>query len=417
MDNDESSPSRSPARSGPTGTTPAAGGAVEPANRATVAKEKFQTPLDQLNPTGPRFELRDPFAEVTYRATTFSEMVAKADQLDSNRFTAIDAHGQRSTVQKLNGQWPKERSRESEPDPKTESPIRGDASQAKLRATNVVPLSKSPTQAEPTDTKLLATIDAKAERAAQIDRLETELSDRYLIKRTPVTVGDVSIGRTEYRFRGDTTRVAFTESTFRLATDTNSPSVARSMVDVAQTRGWRALRVSGNEDFKRMVWLEASVRGVKALGYEPRPGDLDVLQKAREARLTNRIEQDRNAAGYSGKDPAKEAATYPTSRAASSATSTTTKPTTAAPEKASVRGGGGRKAVLVAIEAVLVAKGVPDKQRAAVMAAATEQLAQRLRDGQSLKVKVYDKAAPSQRPVVVPTPEVQRSRERAAQVR
>jgi hypothetical protein len=421
MDNDESSPSRSPSRSGPTGTTTAAGGAVEPANRATVAKEKFQTPLDQLNPPGPRFELRDPFAEVNYRATTFNEMVVKADQLDSNRFIAIDAQGQRSTVQKLNGQWPKETSRESEPDPRSESPIRGDASQAKLQATNVVPLSKSPTQAEPTDTKLLATIDAKAERAAQIARLETELSDRYLIKRAPVTVGDVSVGRTEYRFRGDTTRVAFTESTFRLATDTNSPSVARSMVDVAQARGWRALRVSGNEDFKRMVWLEASVRGVKALGYEPRPGDLDVLQKAREARLTNRIEPDRNAAGYLAKDAvreaAKAAATYSPDQAANSATTSSTKPATAAPEKASVRGGGGRKAVLVAIEAVLVAKGVPDKQRAAVMAAATEQLAQRLRDGQSLKVKVYDKAAPSQRPVVVPTPDVQRSRDRAAQVR
>jgi Large polyvalent protein-associated domain 7 len=413
MDNDESSASRSPSRSGPAGTTPAAGGAVEPANRATVAKEKFQTPLDQFNPTGPRFELRDPFAEVTYRATTFNEMAAKANQLDSNRFTAIDAQGQRSTVQKLDGQWPKEASREAAPKVQMEAPQRDDGHQA----TNVVPLSKSPTQAEPADTKLLATIDNKAERAAHIARLETELSDRYLIKRAPVTVGDVSIGRTEYRFRGDTTRVAFTESTFRLATDTNSPSVARSMVDVAQTRGWRALRVSGNEDFKRMVWLEASVRGVKALGYEPRAGDLDVLQKAREVRLTNRIEPDRNAAGHSAKEAAKDAATYSTSRAANNATSTTTKPTTAAPEKASARGSGGRKAVLVAIEAVLVAKGVPDKQRVAVMAAATEQLAQRLREGQSLKVKVYDKTAPSQRPVVVPTPEVQRSHERAAQVR
>ena len=48
------------------------------------------------------------------------------------------------------------------------------------------------------------------------------------------------------------------------------------------------------------------------------------------------------------------------------------------------------------------------------MAAATEKLAQRIRDGQVPRVKVYDKAAPSQRPVVVPTPELQRSRERSA---
>jgi hypothetical protein len=73
--------------------------------------------------------------------------------------------------------------------------------------------------------------------------------------------------------------------------------------------------------------------------------------------------------------------------------------------------------VLAAIEAVLVAKGVPDKQREAVMVAATENLAQRVRDGQAPKVRVYDKAAPSQRPIVVLTPEVQRIRERAARAR
>jgi hypothetical protein len=63
---------------------------------------------------------------------------------------------------------------------------------------------------------------------------------------------------------------------------------------------------------------------------------------------------------------------------------------------------------------VLVAKKVPEKQRAAVTTAATEKLAQRIREGQAPKVKVYDKASPSQRPPVVLTPELHRSRERAA---
>ena len=115
-----------------------------------------------------------------------------------------------------------------------------------------------------------------------------------------------------------------------------------------------------------------------------------MLKKEREARLVNRIEPAR------GDSPAAVAAPA---------------------EMASARGGGGRKAVLAAIEAVLVAKGVPDKQREAVMAAATEKLAQRLREGQSVKVKVYDKAAPSRRPTVMPTPEAQRTRERAAPAR
>ena len=372
----DNSPSRRP--------TTAQGGTVEPANRATIAKERFQTPIDV---PGERYELRDPFAEVTYRSNTFPEMVAKADQLGSSRFIALDAQGKRTTVQKVDGEWQRGPQRAAAPErPVDTTPVRDDVPQA----TNVVPPSTTPPLEQAADAKVIASIDAKAERAAQVARLEAALVDRYIIKRAPMTVGDVTIGRTEYRFRGDTSRVAFTASTFRLATDTNSPSVARSMVDVAEARNWRALRVSGNEDFKRMVWLEASVRGVKTLGYEPNPADLEVLKKEREARLVNRIEPAR------GDSPGAAAA---------------------AAEKVSARGAGGRKAVLAAIEAVLVAKRVPEKQREAVLAAATEKLAQRLREGQSIKVKVYDKAAPSQRPIVVPTPEVQRARERAAPVR
>jgi Large polyvalent protein-associated domain 7 len=361
----------------------AQGGFVEPANRAPVAIAKFQTP--EQDP-GERYELRDPFAEVTYRANTFPEMVAKAEQLGSSRFVAVAEDGKRTPIQKVDGEWQRGPQRPAPPErPLDPAPARDEVPET----TNVVPMpgaSKATSQPEQVDTKAIARIDAQAERAALVARLEAALTERYIIKRAPMTVGDVTIGRTEYRFRGDTSRVAFTESTFRLATDTNSPSVARSMVDVAEARNWKALRVSGNEDFKRMVWLEASVRGVKTLGYEPNPGDLEVLKREREARLVNRIE------------PARDA----NSGAA------------AAAEKASARGSGGRKAVLAAIEAVLVARKVPETQRAAVMAAATEKLAQRIRDGQAPKVKVYDKAAPSQRPVAVPTPEMQRTRDRAA---
>jgi hypothetical protein len=370
----------SPARQ----ATPAQGGTVEPANRAPVAIAKFQTPEPE---PGERYELRDPFAEVTYRANTFPEMVAKADQLGSTRFVAVSEDGKRTPIQKVDGAWQRGEQRPAPPErPLDPGPARDEVPDA-ASAAKAPGASKAAAQPEQVDAKAVAKIDAQAERTALVARLEAALMDRYVIKRAPVQVGDVTIGRTEYRFRGDTSRVAFTESTFRLATDTNSPSVARSMVDVAEARNWKALRVSGNEDFKRMVWLEASVRGVKTLGYEPNPGDLEVLKREREARQVNRIEPARDAGTGAGAAPA---------------------------EKASARGGGGRKAVLAAIEAVLVAKKVPDKQRAAVMAAATEKLAQRIRGGQVPKVRVYDKAAPPQRPVVVPTPEMQRSRERAA---
>lgn len=385
MDADHA-PTRQPA--------PAQGGTVEPANRATLAKDLFQTPLDV---PGERYELRDAMADLTYRSSKIAEVIAKADQLGSSRFTAIDSQGHRTTVQRVDGEWQRGPQRPAAPDrpldplpARDEVPdvTRGDA----IHQTSARTEPTTPARSGAVDTKAIARLDAQAERAALLARLESALMERYLIKRAPVTVGDMTIGRTEYRFRGDTSRVAFTESTFKIATDTNSPSVARSMVDVAEARNWRSLRVSGNEDFRRMVWLEASVRGVKTLGYEPNPADLEVLKKERESRLVNRIEPARDAAGD------KAAGTAPT-------------------EKGSARGSGGRKAVLIAIEAVLVAKQVPEKQREAVMAAAAEKLALRMRDGQAPKVKVYDKAAPSQRPVIVPVPEVQRTRERAAPVR
>jgi len=387
---DSNAPAQRVSRSSPDAPT-SQGGTVEPANRAPVAIRTFQAPEPEL---GERYELRDPFADLTYRSDRFQDMVAKADELGANRFVVLDARDQRSFIHKVDGQWQREEPRNPQRGGKaipqaTFSP----EPNSQQAPTNVIPLpttQKEPVAQETTDLQASARMDAQAERAALVAKLEASLLDRYLIKRAPVTVGDVKIGLTEYRFKGDTSRVAFTESTFRLATETNSPSVARSMVDVAEARNWHSLRVSGNEDFKRLVWLESAARGVKTLGYEPNPADLERLKVERELRQVNRIEPGRETNASQGSSPG---------------------------DKPSGRGSGGRKAVLAAVEAILVANRVPEKQREAIMAAATEKLAQRIRDGHTLKVKVYDKNAPSQRPAVVPKQEQQRTRERAAPAR
>jgi hypothetical protein len=358
------------------------GGTVEPANRAKVAREVFQMPNESA---GTRYELRDPFAEVTYRVDSFAEMVTKADQLGATRFHAIATDGSRTPVVKVDGEWKR-------PDARVAPSSNRDAG-ASERNSNVVPIVPSPA-ATPAPEAVVAKIDADAERAARVARLEAALFERYVIKRAAVKVGDLAIGQTEYRYRGDANRVAFTETTFRLATDNNNPSVARSMVDVAEARNWQALRVSGNEDFKRMVWLEASLRGVRALGYEPQLADQELLKREREARAVNRIEPARAAERVGGMGSAS-----------------------GDPAKQSARGSGGRKTVLAALEAVLVSKGVPARQRDAVMSAAAENLARRLREGQVHKVKVFDKNAPSQRAPVVPTREIQRAQERPAPTR
>ncbi|MBY0236772.1 MAG: hypothetical protein K2W93_17460, partial [Burkholderiaceae bacterium] len=329
------------------------------------------------------------FFDVTYRAKTFDEMIAKAGQMGATRFAAIDGEGVRTPIQKVNGEWQRGTALPALPkrpsDPMTTRDDVPDVSSEPMAgptATKNAPQDKA-------TAKAIARIDAEAERAAMVARIESSLSERYVIKRAPVMVGDMKIGSTEYRFRGDSSRVAFTESTFRLATDTNSPSVARSMVDLAQARSWKGLRVSGAEDFRRMVWLEATVRGVKAVGYEPNLADMEVLKREREARQTNRIEQARDAG---------------------------TGNATTANEKSSVRGGG-RKAMIAAIDAVLIAKKVPEAKRQAVLAAASEQLAHQTRSAALPKIKVYDRTAQRQLPITPPAADLNRAQDRAAPTR
>ena len=92
---------------------PTQGGTVEPANRATIARDLFQTPIDV---PGERYELRDSMADLTYRSNKIAEIIAKADQLGSSRFTAIDIEGRRTTVERVEGEWQRGPQRSAAPE-------------------------------------------------------------------------------------------------------------------------------------------------------------------------------------------------------------------------------------------------------------------------------------------------------------
>lgn len=353
------------------------GGTVEPIKRVTGSSKRSREPEA---PPLFRYELRDPFEEVTYRLKTLQEMVGQAERLGATRFHGIAADGTRVPIEKVDGDWKR-----------VDAAADWQAALATKEAapTNTATAARTPVPS-PAPEAIIARIDAEAALAHRMERLERDLRERYVIKRTAIEIAGVLIGQTEYRYRGDSARIAFTESTFRLATESNSPSVARSMVDVSEARRWPALRISGHEDFRRMVWLEASVRGIETIGYEPTQEDRDLLRRERDARQVNRVEP----AGPSRADAAGGAAAKP-----------------------SERGNGGRKAVLAALEAVLVAKRVPLKQREAVMNAAAENLAARVRNGEVHKVKVFDRSAPVQRPLVQPARELQRTQGRPDHMR
>ena len=54
-----------------------------------------------------------------------------------------------------------------------------------------------------------------------------------------------------------------------LATHSNSSEVAESLVLIARSRGWTAIRVSGSETFRHAVWVEAVAHGMRVRGYYP----------------------------------------------------------------------------------------------------------------------------------------------------
>lgn len=102
----------------------------------------------------------------------------------------------------------------------------------------------------------------------------------------------------KYFYREEENRLAFEDKGKRLATNHNDPEVAKSMVELAQAKGWDAVKVKGTEEFKRVVWLQASLRGLEVDGFQPKAVDLAKLEELRkestksaERPATNIVEQ------------------------------------------------------------------------------------------------------------------------------
>ncbi len=86
--------------------------------------------------------------------------------------------------------------------------------------------------------------------------------------------------RVEHRFYFPDRSLAFVDRGTRLSAETENIEVIRSLVEIAQMRGWEAIRVTGTDTFRRQVWHEAARRGMAVRGYVP--SDLERAQLARE---------------------------------------------------------------------------------------------------------------------------------------
>jgi hypothetical protein len=70
---------------------------------------------------------------------------------------------------------------------------------------------------------------------------------------------------------------AFSDRGDKLATRGAHPEVVRSLIEIAQARGWSSITVKGTDEFRRNTWMEAAQAGLKVTGYQPTALDLAEL--------------------------------------------------------------------------------------------------------------------------------------------
>ncbi|EQD63380.1 hypothetical protein B2A_02375 [mine drainage metagenome] len=62
---------------------------------------------------------------------------------------------------------------------------------------------------------------------------------------------------------------AFTDRGGRLTTPSENTEVIRSLVAIAESRGWSEITVRGTERFRKDAWLAARLAGLKVRGFRP----------------------------------------------------------------------------------------------------------------------------------------------------
>lgn len=127
------------------------------------------------------------------------------------------------------------------------------------------------------------------------------LSSRYDPKAVPEEVASrYTVRGKEFIHPRDPTRVAFVDHGARLQTNKSFDGQAvKAMVAIAESRGWDSIKVTGDEAFRRAIWIEAASRGIAVNGYKPTEAEKKAVVSIseRNGRL-NRIEENPAATAF-----------------------------------------------------------------------------------------------------------------------
>ena len=129
---------------------------------------------------------------------------------------------------------------------------------------------------------------ARADRAVKrpLDdaELSTALRDRFIVSREKRGMWDKGTTEFTYRKGENQGKIAFVDNGKSLTTPSEDRETIRAMLDVAKTKNWKEVTLTGSDDFKRNAWIEASLNGLDVRGYEPREADKLLLKELQQDR-------------------------------------------------------------------------------------------------------------------------------------
>lgn len=115
--------------------------------------------------------------------------------------------------------------------------------------------------------RLSAAGDRTAPRSVRKGDVPEAVLDRYLVERDRQ-------GRAERFFRDHrASEPQFRDRGRSLSADRAYPDTIADMLKIARHRGWVQVRVTGDEAFRREVWIQAQALGLEVRGHRPRERD------------------------------------------------------------------------------------------------------------------------------------------------
>ena len=116
------------------------------------------------------------------------------------------------------------------------------------------------------------------------DAIMAKLKEQYLVSEHTYWL---KRNTTRYYLPDATKTLVFESKGRRVTTKLDSPEVVRSMVELAQAKGWLAIRISGSDSFKSKVWVQAQLAGLPTKGYKPDAYDREMLRQRRDALMAD----------------------------------------------------------------------------------------------------------------------------------